>query len=71
MPVSVGDLVRWSQGYCFMPGIVLEVNPTRGNKSAMSLSNPTGMAVLAMLPELGSSPEWFHECELEKISENC
>lgn len=69
--MRAGDLVSWPQGYCNMPGIVLEVKPTRGHKSITLGSNPTGMAILAMLPELENDPEWFHECELEKISESC
>ena len=68
--MKVGDLVKWSQGYCGMPGLVLEVKPARGFKSVTLEMNPTGMAVLAILPELENSPEWFHECELELVSES-
>jgi len=66
--MKVGDLVNWPEGYCDIPGLVLEVKPTRGNKTITVSMNPTGMAVLAMMPELGNDPEWFHECELEIIS---
>ena len=68
--VKVGDLVNWPQGYCDNPGLVLEMRPTRGAKTITSTMNPTGMAALVMLPELGNDPEWFHECELEVISES-
>jgi|TARA_B110000467_G_C18287239_1_gene462423 hypothetical protein len=30
--------------------------------------NPNGQAVLVILPDLGNSTEWFHECELVKVS---
>ena len=63
--MKAGDLVKWSQGYCDIPGLVLEVKPTKGHKSITEKMNPTGMAVLAMLPELGNEPEWFHEFALE------
>lgn len=66
--MKIGDLVNWSQGHCDMPGLILDTRPAKGNKSAVASMNPTGMAVLAMLPELGNDPEWFHECELEMIS---
>ena len=66
--VNVGDLVTWPQGYCDTPGLVLDTRPSKSNKSATASMNPTGMAVLAILPELGNDPEWFHECELELIS---
>lgn len=65
--MKIGDLVTWPQGYCDVPGLVLEVKPTKGHKSIIEKMNPTGMAVLAMMPELGNNPEWFHECELEMI----
>ena len=67
--MKVGDLVRWEQGYYDVPGLVLEVRPAKGHQAVTLSMNPTGMAVLAMLPEL-SEPEWFHECELEAISES-
>ena len=66
--VNVGDLVTWPQGYCDTPGLVLDTRPAKSSKSATASMNPTGMAVLAILPELGNDPEWFHECELELIS---
>jgi hypothetical protein len=65
--MKVGDLVKWSQGFCDVPGLVLEVKLARGHKTITQVMNPTGMAILAMLPELGNDPEWFHECELEVI----
>ena len=65
--MKIGDLVRWPQGYCEFPGLVLDVRPSKGNKSAVASMNPSGMAVLAMLPELNNEPEWFHECELEVV----
>ena len=52
-----------------MPGLVLEVKPAKGHKAVTLAMNPSGMAVLAMLPELENDPEWFHECELEVINE--
>ena len=63
--MKVGDLVIWPQGHCEAPGLVIEVRPTKGAETITAAMNPTGMAVLAMLPELGNIPEWFHECELE------
>ena len=66
--MKVGDLVSWPQGYCDYPGLVLEVRPSRGSKNITVSMNPSGMVILAMLPELGDDPEWFHECELEGIS---
>ena len=63
--MKVGDLVIWPQGYCDAPGLVLDMRPSKGYRT-VSL-NPTGMAVLAMLPVLGNDPEWFHECELEVV----
>mgnify|MGYP003116243752 CR=1 FL=1 len=67
--MKAGDLVKWPQGYCDIPGLVLEVRPTRGATTINLTMNPTGMAVLAMLPELENDPEWFHECELELFNE--
>jgi hypothetical protein len=63
--LKVGDLVIWPQGYCDAPGLVLDMRPSKGNRTVSM--NPTGMAVLAMLPVLGNDPEWFHECELEVV----
>ena len=67
--MKVGDLVSWPQGYCEAPGLVLDMRTSKGNKSAIASMNPSGMAVLAMLPELNNDPEWFHECELEVVNE--
>ena len=74
--IVVGDLVSWPQGHLEIPGIVLETRPSKLPKGKavatmfdhIASINPTGLAVLAMLPELGNDPEWFHECELEKIN---
>jgi hypothetical protein len=65
--VKPGDLVIWSQGECEIPGLVLEIKPTRTVPEAAMISR-YGLAVLAMLPAL-SEPEWFHERELEVINE--
>ena len=67
--MKVGDLVTWPQGYCDTPGLVLDIRPTKGNSTVTTAMNPTGTAVLAMLPELSNDPEWFHECELELVNE--
>ena len=64
-----GDLVRWPQGCCEAPGLVIEVRPTKGSKTITTAMNPSGMAALVMLPVLGNEPEWFHECELEAVNE--
>ena len=66
--MKVGDLVQWQQGYCDTPGLVLEVKPAKGTSTITLEMNPSGMVVLAMLPELDNHPEWFHECELEMIN---
>ena len=63
-----GDLVIWPQGYLDIPGLVLDVRPSKVSTHASSI-NPAGMAILAMFSELDNDPEWFHECELEVISE--
>ena len=71
--MKVGDLVTWPEGHCDIPGLILEARPAKGSRSRWSPSvsiNPHGLAVLAMLPELGNDPEWFHECELEVINES-
>lgn len=73
--MKVGDLVHWPQGYCDTPGLVLETRPAKGSSACdeqpwPAAINPHGLAVLAMLPELGNDPEWFHECELESVYEN-
>ena len=65
--MKAGDLVKWEQGHCDSPGLVLEVRPTKGSNTVSTAMNPTGMAVLAMLPELNNDPEWFHECELVHV----
>jgi hypothetical protein len=65
--MNVGDLVTWPQGRYNTPGLIIDVRPARGHKSVTLELNPSGMAVLAMLPELNNDPEWFHECELECV----
>jgi hypothetical protein len=67
--VQVGDLVIWSQGHCTQPGLVLEIRPAKRLQTSDTSLSPTGLAVLAMLPELPNL-EWFHERELEIINEN-
>lgn len=67
--MKVGDLVKWPQGYCDTPGLVLDIKPTKGSSTVTAAMNPTGMAVLAILPELNNEPEWFHECELVLLNE--
>ena len=64
--MKTGDLVCWAQGFCDVPGIIIDVRPAKSLRHAEAAYNPEGLAVLAMLPEL-CEPEWFHECELEKI----
>ena len=66
--MKVGDLVRWEQGYCEIPGLILETRPAKKLQTPHVSLSPAGLAVLAILPEL-PEPEWFHECELEVISE--
>jgi len=67
--VKVGDLVMWRQGYCDIPGLVLETRPAKKLKTPEASISPVGLAVLALLPEL-SEPEWFHERELEVVNES-
>ena len=67
--MKVGDLVMWPQGYCDAPGLVLDKMPAKNKGYTKSdFSFGEGFVVLAMLPELGNDPEWFHECELELLS---
>jgi len=67
--MKVGDLVNWEQGYCEIPGLILETRPAKNVQDPYASLSPKGLAVLAVLPEL-SEPEWFHECELEVVSES-
>jgi hypothetical protein len=70
--MKVGDLVKWSKGHCELPGLVLETKPAKPGYPANAGGDAgfgPGIAVLAFLPEL-SDPEWFHEKELEVISES-
>jgi hypothetical protein len=70
--MKVGDMVKWSKGYCEIPGLVLETRPTKYGHPVGAGGDTfygPGTAVLAMLPEL-PEPEWFHEKELEVISES-
>ena len=66
--MKIGDLVMWSQGFCDVPGVVIDIAPAKSLRSSDAAFNPKGLAVLAMLPELDNDPEWFHECELERLS---
>jgi len=59
----------WSQGYCEMPGLVLETKSAKKLQTPDTSLSPVGLAVLALLPEL-SEPEWFHERELEIVNES-
>ena len=68
--MKVGDLINWAQGLDESLGLVLDIRPTKGNSTITQAMNPTGLAVLAMFPELNNNPEWFHEYELELISES-
>lgn len=65
--MKVGDLVSWPQGYCGMPGVVLDREDAKKLPHG-SLAFGEGCAVLVMLPELGNDPEWFHERELEVLN---
>ena len=65
--MKVGDLIIWSRGYCEVPGLVLETKAALKLQDPDTSLSPTGLAVLAMLPEL-SEPEWFHERELEVVN---
>jgi len=72
--MKVGDLVTWAQSGCDSPGLVLETRPakrlgssTPGNRAESTMTT-TGLAILVMLPELNSDPEWFHERELETVA---
>jgi hypothetical protein len=67
--MKVGDMVMWSQGHCYIPGLILETRPALSLQFQDAAYEPHGAAVLAMLPEL-SEPEWFHERELEVINES-
>ena len=68
--MKVGDLVVWNQGYCQTPGLVLETKPSKAASSKDATLSATGIAALAVLPDLGNDPEWFHECELEIVNES-
>ena len=65
--MKVGDLIMWSQGHCESPGLVLSVKKSSSLRLSEAAYSSHGNAVLAMLPELGNDPEWFHECELEVL----
>lgn len=66
--MEIGDLVSWPQGHCDMPGLIIDKKPAKSSSGPESAFGE-GFAVLAMLPELGNDPEWFHECELVQLSE--
>ena len=69
--MKVGDLVRWPERYN-SPGLVLETKSAKSgypaNVGGCGQFGP-GTVALTMLPGL-SEPEWFHERELEVISES-
>ena len=67
--MKIGDLVIWNQGCYEIPGLVLETRPAKKLQIPEVSLSPVGLAALAIMPEL-SGPEWFHECELEVISES-
>jgi len=66
--VKVGDLVSWSQGDCNIPGLILDKRPAKSLRTSEAAFESSGFAILAMLPELGNEPEWFHELELEVLN---
>ena len=66
--MKIGDLVMWPQGYCETPGLIIDKKPSKSAGSEHDFAFGDGFAVLAMLPELGNDPEWFHECELEVLT---
>ena len=66
--MKIGDLVMWPQGCCEIPGLIIDKKPAKSaGHSESDFAFGEGFAVLAILPELGNDPEWFHECELEVI----
>ena len=67
--MKVGDLVRWAQGHCEIPGLVLDTKPSKLLRTGNCAYSSQGTAILAMFSELGNDPEWFHECELEPVME--
>ena len=69
--MKVGDLVLWDENYCNpgVPGLVLETKPAKKVLTDEVSFSPVGLAVLAMMPGL-PEPEWFHERELEFVSES-
>jgi hypothetical protein len=79
--MKTGDLVIWPEGPGDEPGLVLDTRAALGSTAAIPAGNgtemrqgwpsginPNGQAVQVMLPNLGNSAEWFHECELVKVS---
>lgn len=64
-----GDLVWWVQGECEIPGLVLEVQPAGRVSTGDCEIAARGKAALVALPEFNNVPEWFHECELQKIEQ--
>ena len=65
--MRIGDLVSWPDGHCNIPGLILDKRPTKRLKNFNDTLSPQTYALLAMMPELGNDPEWFHECELKLI----
>ena len=66
--MKVGDLVTWPQGFCDVPGIVLERKLANKLEQTDATFSSQGYAVLVMMNDLGNDPEWFHERELEMFS---
>ena len=65
--MKAGDLVWWLQGKLESPGIIVKMKPAREELIYDSSFNPSGMLALVMMPELENQPEWFHECELQRV----
>ena len=65
--MKTGDLVWWCQGSVDVPGLVLDVKPSRDVLVEDASLARRGDVVLVMFSELENIPEWFHECELESI----
>ena len=65
--MRIGDLVSWPDGHCNIPGLILDKRPAKRLKNYNAPFSPPTYALLAMMPELGNDPEWFHERELKLI----
>ncbi len=67
--MKTGDLVWWCQGSCEIPGLVLDVKRSKEVLVSDATVSARGKVALVMLQELDNEPEWFHECELQKIEQ--